>query len=315
MSTLITANNLFSNNNSSKSKYLNILKFTPKIQEFINKLNERCSNTFTLTYEPGSVYSTGFKTDKNKIIKKKFNNRGLNKSIYSSWLFRTKNNQLRNNKLSQIALLCLNKKIKKRGAYERECISSIQTTMNYNEEQNSLKIYISSKTNYVYEGKKYNKLLRLLIILIYYYLFTNKSNEMNIYIESTAANPISAFLLLQMGFKIITIDGNINYDLTKKLSILSVDELKQFLIDNDGFVNLQYPIHEMTSDDLTRIKEQITDLIVGKSPNNNKSLKCLSNNNNIRKKTLKKNNTLIPEFLFENNKPGKNKAENNNNTS
>ena len=70
MSTLITANNLFSNNNSSKSKYLNILKFTPKIQEFINKLNERCSNTFTLTYEPGSVYSTGFKTDKNKIIKK-----------------------------------------------------------------------------------------------------------------------------------------------------------------------------------------------------------------------------------------------------
>ena len=278
--------------------YINILDFIPEIQEFLILLNYRCDNNFTITYEPGHLY-TGFKpyNNKNKIVKKSFNNRKFKNSVFFGFMLK-KDNKNTNDLLDLMMILCLNKKQKIKGQKERECISSIQTFFYYKD--NNLFISIDSKTYSVFEGRRYNKLLRLFIVLIYYYLYTNKlliynSQIINyVYIESSAVNPISIYLLLQIGFGIV-IKDEIDDELTQIQKTSSVESLRNFLDKSGGLVNLRYSIHSMTPDDITEIKKQITNLIIGTSPDNNKTIKCLNNKNN-RKKTLwntnKKNNNL-----------------------
>ncbi len=68
------------------------------------------------------------------------------------------------------------------------CISSLELDIEPNVNSN---IYISSKTNKLYEKRKYNKLLRAIIIII------AKSIDPAIqYIQSAAINPVSAYLML-----------------------------------------------------------------------------------------------------------------------
>lgn len=201
-----------------------------------------------------------------------------------------KNNKSTNKLLNKMMILCLNKKAKIKEQKERECISSIQTFFYYNDEYNSLFISIDSKTSAAFENRRYNKLLRLFIVLIYYYLYTEKiliyNSQIinNVYIESSAVNPISIYLLLQIGFSIV-IDDKIDVKLTNDKKTSSFESLGNFLIENGGIVILRYSIHSMTLEHITKIKQQITDLILGTSPDNNKTLKCLNNKNN-RKKTL-----------------------------
>ena len=277
--------------------YINILYFIPEIQEFLILLNYRCDNNFTITYEPGYLY-TGFKpyNNKNKIVKKSFNNRKFKNSLFSGCMFK-KGSKQTDKLLDLMMILCLNKKHKTKGQKERECISSIQTSFYYAD--NNLFILISSLTSSAYEGRKYNKLLRFFIVLIYYYLYTNElliynSQIINyVYIESEALDPISLYLLLQIGFGIV-IEDKIDDVLTQTQKSSSFESLKQFLDDNCLSVKLRYSIHSMTPDDITKIQKQITNLIIGTSPDNNKTIKCLNNKNN-RKKTLwnnKKNNNL-----------------------
>ena len=281
--------------------YINILDFIPEILEFLILLNYRCDNNFTITYEPGHLY-TGFKpyNNKNKIIKKSFNNRKFKNSIFYGFMLK-KGSKLTDNLLDFIMILCLNKKQKIKGQKERECISSIQTSFYYKD--NNLFISIDSKTSSIFEGRRYNKLLRLFIVLIYYYLYTNKlliynsQNINNVYIESSAINPISIYLLLQIGFSIV-INDEIDDKLTQIQKTSSVESLRNFLDESGGLVNLRYSIHSMTLDDITEIKKQITELIIGTSPDNKKTIKCLNNKNN-RTKSLwnnKKNNDNLHRY-------------------
>ena len=74
--------------------------------------------------------------------------------------------------------------------YNNNCISSI--TFNYYRSSNSIEI--SSRTAGKYEGKKYNKLLRILTIIICRILICENTNIK--YITSSPENWISAWLLI-----------------------------------------------------------------------------------------------------------------------
>jgi hypothetical protein len=115
----------------------------------------------------------------------------------------------------------------------------------------------------------------------------------NIYIESQAINPISALLLLQMNFKVVNPKTNlIDNELTQKLKPKLFEEIKH-IINNKPFygeIYLRYYINEMTPDDAQNIITQIKSLIIGKTANNNKTLKCLNNSNNrLTNKTVRNN--------------------------
>lgn len=60
-------------------------------------------------------------------------------------------------------------------------------------------IYYMSNTPVKYENKKLNTILRCILILYLYLCFTNKDNKY--YLISNAISPISAFILLNNGFR------------------------------------------------------------------------------------------------------------------
>jgi len=136
----------------------------------------------------------------------------------------------------------------------------------------------------------------------------------DIYIESIAINPISAFLLLKIGFSAVSYTSNDTDDnLTEQLKSMSFEELNK-IIKKKGFICTRFYINRMTYDDVINIKKQITTLIIGTKTNtNNKTsnkthkntnfepLKCLSNNNNKignitndNRSKLLSNNTALP---------------------
>jgi hypothetical protein len=73
------------------------------------------------------------------------------------------------------------------------CVSSIQLTHPVNNISN---ITISSKTSPDYEGRKYNKMLRAIIIIISKFIKYNGISEIIKTIYSSAVNPISAWLFI-----------------------------------------------------------------------------------------------------------------------
>ena len=93
---------------------------------------------------------------------------------------------------------------------------------------------------------------------------------------------------MQIGFGIV-IEDKIDDVLTQTQKSSSFESLRKFLVESGSLVKLRYSIHSMTPDNITEIKKQITNLIIGTSPDNNKTIKCLNNKNN-RKKTLWNNN-------------------------
>jgi hypothetical protein len=93
--------------------------------------------------------------------------------------------------------------------YNNDCISSIIF-----EYKGNNAIVIDSITNILFEGKKYNKLLRSIIIIVANLLICNKENIYKIL--SVAINPISAWLLIS------------NFD--TNLIFYNEEEFKDFLI-------------------------------------------------------------------------------------
>lgn len=85
---------------------------------------------------------------------------------------------------------------------DNHCISSITITID------GIELSIDSRTHTDYESRKYNILLRSIIIIISKYL----SREIT-YIKSVAINPTSAYILMQhLGGKLFNYDGiNIGY--------------------------------------------------------------------------------------------------------
>lgn len=81
-------------------------------------------------------------------------------------------------------IICLN--------YRRECISSISCKINLENHY----IEFSSKTQEIYEGNKYNLLLRSALILLVPYIKYNDNQSINSII-SRAINPISIYLMVK----------------------------------------------------------------------------------------------------------------------
>ena len=102
--------------------------------------------------------------------------------------------------------------------YKGDCISSISLT--YDGEET---MYIDSYTKTQMEGKKYNKLLRCIVIIICSTLFCNGKKIINI--TSIAANPISAWLLIS---NFVTEVNNIDYQRLlneKNTNVLSKEDI------------------------------------------------------------------------------------------
>lgn len=99
------------------------------------------------------------------------------------------------------------------------CVSSliIQYDSNNNE------IMIDSKTKREYEGKKLNKLLRAVSILISKSLYPNA-----IYLTSSATNPISTYLMTHY-FNAVAYNGN-----EERIDLNNLNEIKEFFKNEDG---------------------------------------------------------------------------------
>jgi hypothetical protein len=87
-------------------------------------------------------------------------------------------------------IICLNHKISKVSVCE--CVSSISCKIN--SVDNSVEF--SSKTNEIYEKKKYNLILRSALIMLCPYITYNRGKSINS-IVSNAINPISIYLMVK----------------------------------------------------------------------------------------------------------------------
>jgi hypothetical protein len=289
---------------------LNIIKSLPEITKYITLLNERCKgdSQLTITYEDPNLYTHGVQINskkgesKKKKIKKNISNKKFDETTYLSPSL----NEIFNTHM----ILCLNKKKKLKTKHERECISSIQHGFRL-DSKNNLIITIDSKTQTQYERKRYNKILRLFTILLIYYLiknyklFTKYKDRIinNIYIESQAINPISALLSLQIGFMVVNKEtNNIDKELTERLKSMTKEQLQVEMAKIQSLepaIYTRYYINTMSEDDVMNIKQQIKNLIIGKTHNNNKTLKCLYNKNN----TIKNITNVNRNRLLANNNP------------
>jgi hypothetical protein len=276
--------------------YYNSLAYVPEIKKIMELVNQRCisDSALTLTLEYGYIYNPGFnvinkKTGQYKTITKRLLNRGFNKTKFNNPRKHAAINISQDN-IPNYMVLCLNKKKKtKRSHAERECVSSIVYSFNLSF-KNDLAIVIQSKTPENYRQNRYNKLLRLVTVLIYYSLFTQGylykcfNNIINdVYIESDARNPISIFALVQMGFKVISkFTGECDNEITDEIKTKSVKEISEYMNTwpYTGFMHLRYYINTATLEDIDKIRQQVTELIKGTTRDNKKTLKCLDNKNN-----------------------------------
>jgi len=92
-------------------------------------------------------------------------------------IINTYSNLVVNGRDADSLLLCL--------FHNNNCVSSLTMTIDGD------KISIDSKTNSIYEGRKFNKLLRAVLIII-----AKSLNENIHFITSEAINPISAYLMI-----------------------------------------------------------------------------------------------------------------------
>ena len=108
-------------------------------------------------------------------------------------------------------ILCLNN--------SKGCISHIIIKHDENDENT---LVISSKTNSDYRNKKYNKLLRCVVIIISELLYTNIEK-----IVSNAENPISAYLLITY-FNGTILDSSIDFFKYLKTNRIDINKVKNY---------------------------------------------------------------------------------------
>jgi hypothetical protein len=142
-----------------------------------------------------------------------------------------------------------------------------------------------------------------------YKLFTKYKDRSitAIYIESQAINPISALLSLQIGFLAVNnVTNEIDNELTERLKSMTVEQLQVEMTNIQQFeptIYTRYYITTMSEDDVMNIKQQITNLIIGRTHNNTKTLKCLYNQNNTIKNITNNNRIKLlsnnnPELIY-----------------
>jgi hypothetical protein len=126
------------------------------------------------------------------------------------------------------ALLCLN--------YNNSCISSLVIELNPDFGDDD-EIEIASKTNSKYEGRKFNKLLRAVIIIIGGFIKSSSGTPID-HIFSRAENPISAYLMINTFNALpLTEEGRLMIDfmkIRKNDGIVPLDTIKEYMDKPDG---------------------------------------------------------------------------------
>ena len=131
---------------------------------------------------------------------------------------------------------------------DNHCISSITITIR------GLELSIDSRTHTDYESRKYNILLRSVIIIISKYLSSDIT-----YIKSVAINPASAYILMQyLGGKLFKYDGNdLGYYNRKFFDFSETNGMPLYQPDTDYKI-----LFELYKNDLYKKQEQFVGLII-----------------------------------------------------
>ena len=131
---------------------------------------------------------------------------------------------------------------------DNHCISSITITIR------GIELSIDSRTHTDYESRKYNILLRSVIIIISKYLSSDIT-----YIKSVAINPASAYILMQyLGGKLFKYDGNdLGYYNRKFFDFSETNGMPLYQPDTD-YKNL----FELYKNDLYKKQEQFVMLFI-----------------------------------------------------
>lgn len=131
---------------------------------------------------------------------------------------------------------------------DNHCISSITITID------GIELSIDSRTHTDYESRKYNILLRSVIIIISKYL----SSDIK-YIKSVAINPASAYILMQyLGGKLFKYDGiNLGYYNRKFFDFSETNGMPLYQPDTDYKI-----LFELYKNDLYKKQEQFVGLII-----------------------------------------------------
>lgn len=144
---------------------------------------------------------------------------------------------------------------------EEKCISTIEVKISPTGE-----ILINSKTEEKDEGKKYNKLLRAVLLII-----ASKLNGAT-YIKSIAYNPISAWLLIKYSNATIESGNDFEKHLKeKKLTLADITQeiIKEYYGAKNAPIHLIVPINAETSENSRR---EFQKLVAGESIEN--EIKC-----------------------------------------
>jgi len=253
----ITINELL---NPDYTETENFIELIPELKEIEKILSSRCigNSSLNITYENGTNYEKQNKQHKEKLLINRgyFNNKTIPVSIYQLIQY--------NFDMYMILSLNLNEGNKSIATITHK-FTMENNKLENNKSENNIIISIDSKTNKIYEDKKYNKLLRFLSILVIYYFYNKQIMKTvgisNIFIESIVINPISLHLLLQMGFKIYK-DGKFNNVQTDNLRLLNRNSLKKHVKTN--YIRVRKQINTMTTEDIAEIIKSIKLLIIGK---------------------------------------------------
>jgi hypothetical protein len=197
-----------------KQMSLHIIEARSKLEELNNLLQEKCKDlSLTLDYY-NDMEKYGI-TDISAFNNKEDKDKEEDEDKYNNYL-----------KDQNSAILCLN--------YKNSCISSLILGMN-TEMGDDDEIEIASKTNSNYEGRKFNKLLRAVIIIIGGSIKSPSGTPIK-FIFSRAENPVSAFLMINT-FKDnfpISAKGKFLSNEIKEDGKVTFSKIKEYMDEKEG---------------------------------------------------------------------------------
>ena len=128
--------------------------------------------------------------------------------------------------------------------YEGNCVSSIKLNFVFDEKT---EIVIESKTHDSYQRKKYNTILRVVLLLLAEYIVCKDDGDAPKVVQSLAINPISAWVLLN-NFDVI-IEGSSPVSFEEYRELTEAPSLKELIFgfykkyDAEADLSLQIPLN------------------------------------------------------------------------
>jgi hypothetical protein len=169
------------------------------------------------------------------------------------------------------AVLCLN--------YDNKCISSLILNIAAEIPGDDDEIEITSKTNSIYEGRKFNKLLRAVIIIIGGFIKSPNGTHIG-FIFSKAENPISAYLMINTFNAIpLTEEGRIMIDflkIKKEDGKVPLDTIKQHMDNPKTAINTAIKTRIRITEDNIKLATEVFHSVLNSKWFQSIDKKCMS---------------------------------------